>query len=351
MNTEITNALKATSDTAQYDNSAKRLLGNKYILAQILVYTVDEFKGLQPMDVVPLIEGEPKIGIVPVEPGLTNERQGDKIIGLNTENTEEKEGFIRFDIVFYARMRDGLTQIIINVEAQKDDPDEYDILNRAIFYVSRMVSSQKERDFVHQHYNDIKKVYSIWVCMNNKANTLNHIHLKDDKIIGHRTWAGKLDLINIIMIGLADEVPNHDERLQLHRLLSVLLSMEMKAKDKIKIMEAEYGIPIEDGIREEVNIMCNLGEGLAINYMKRGWEQGLSKGMKEGIERGLKQGLQQGMQQGIQQGIQQGERTNKKVVILNMYADGVSMENIIKWADADENLVKAVIAEYKESRA
>ena len=71
-------------------------------------------------------------------------------------------------------MRDGLTQIIINVEAQKDDPDEYDILNRAIFYVSRMVSSQKERDFVHQHYNDIKKVYSIWVCMNNKANTLNH---------------------------------------------------------------------------------------------------------------------------------------------------------------------------------
>ena len=284
MNTEITNALKATSDTAQYDNSAKRLLGNKYILAQILVYTVDEFKGMQPMDVVSLIEGEPKIGIVPVEPGLTNERQGDKIIGLNTENTEEKEGLIRFDIVFYARMRDGLTQIIINVEAQKDDPDEYDILNRAIFYVSRMVSSQKERDFVHQHYNDIKKVYSIRVCMNNKANTLNHIHLKDDKIIGHRTWAGKLDLINIIMIGLADEVPNHDERLQLHRLLSVLLSMEMKAKDKIKIMEAEYGIPIEDGIREEVNIMCNLGEGLAINYMKRGWEQGLSKGMKEGIE-------------------------------------------------------------------
>ena len=101
MNTEITNALKATSDTAQYDNSAKRLLGNKYILAQILVYTVDEFKGMQPMDVVPLIEGEPKIGIVPVEPGLTNERQGDKIIGLNTENTEEKEGFITYGIEIF----------------------------------------------------------------------------------------------------------------------------------------------------------------------------------------------------------------------------------------------------------
>lgn len=319
MNTEITNALKATSDTAQYDNSAKRLLGNKYILAHILVYTVEEFKGMHPMDVVPLIEGEPKIGIVPVEPGLTNVRNGEKIIGLNTENTEEKEGLIRFDIIFYVRMGDGLTQIIINVEAQKDDPDEYDILNRAIFYVSRMVSSQKERDFVHQHYNDIKKVYSIWVCLNNKANTLNHIHLIDDKIIGQRTWPGKLDLINIVMIGLAKEIPENDESLQLHRLLSVLLSMKMKAKDKITIMEAEYGIPVENDIREEVNIMCNLGEGLAENYMK--------------------------------QGIEEGKEQIKKSVILNMYADGVSMENIIKWAGADENLVKAVIAEYKESRA
>lgn len=319
MNTEITNALKATSDTAQYDNSAKRLLGNKYILAHILVYTVEEFKGMHPMDVVPLIEGEPKIGIVPVEPGLTNVRNGEKIIGLNTENTEEKEGLIRFDIIFYVRMGDGLTQIIINVEAQKDDPDEYDILNRAIFYVSRMVSSQKERDFVHQHYNDIKKVYSIWVCLNNKANTLNHIHLIDDKIIGQRTWPGKLDLINIVMIGLAKEIPENDESLQLHRLLSVLLSMKMKAKDKITIMEAEYGIPVENDIREEVNIMCNLGEGLAENYMK--------------------------------QGIEEGKEQIKKSVILNMYADGVSMENIIKWAGADENLVKAVIAEYEESRA
>lgn len=49
---------------------------------------------------------------------------------------------IRFDIIFYVRMRDGLSQIIINVEAQKDEPNGYDILNRAIFYVSRMISSQ-----------------------------------------------------------------------------------------------------------------------------------------------------------------------------------------------------------------
>ena len=69
-----------------------------------------------------------------------------------------------------------MSQIIINVEAQKDEPNGYDILNRAIFYVSRMISSQKERDFSNSNYNDIKRVYSIWVCMNMPENSLEHIH-------------------------------------------------------------------------------------------------------------------------------------------------------------------------------
>ena len=37
-------------------------------------------------------------------------------------------------------------------EAQKNEPNEYDILNRAIFYVSRMISSQKEKDFKPGYY-------------------------------------------------------------------------------------------------------------------------------------------------------------------------------------------------------
>lgn len=57
-------------------------------------------------------------------------------------------------------MKDGLTQIIINVEAQKDEPKEYEIPNRAILYVSWLISSQKERNFENSSYDDIKRVYS-----------------------------------------------------------------------------------------------------------------------------------------------------------------------------------------------
>ena len=72
MNTEIKNTILTTDKDAQYDESAKRLLGQKSILAHILVKTVDEFAGMDPKDVVPYIEGEPFINTVPIETGFTN---------------------------------------------------------------------------------------------------------------------------------------------------------------------------------------------------------------------------------------------------------------------------------------
>ena len=57
IDTEIKNAVSAADQDAQYDDKAKRLLGNKIILAHILVKTVDEFRGMNPKDVVAYIEG------------------------------------------------------------------------------------------------------------------------------------------------------------------------------------------------------------------------------------------------------------------------------------------------------
>lgn len=164
----IKKTIRASDKDAQYDEKAKKLLGYKIILAYILVNTIEEFRGMNPKKVVNYIEGEPYISVVPIDSGMTNvkKKEGDnsrkeleedtktteQVIGLNTENSEINEGMIRFDIIFYVRMKDGLTQIIINIEAQKEEPSEYKILNRAIFYVCRLISSQKGRDFVNLEY-------------------------------------------------------------------------------------------------------------------------------------------------------------------------------------------------------
>ena len=257
MDTEIKNAVSMADQDAQYDDKAKRLLGNKLILAHILVKTVDEFRGMNPKDVVSYIEGEPFISVVPVEPGLTNiekEENGQRIVGMNTENAEINEGLVRFDIIFYVRMKDGISQVIVNVEAQKDEPSGYHILNRAVFYVSRLVSSQKERDFVKTNYNDIRRVFSIWVCMGMDESSMAYVHLAKDDLLGSYPWKGGLDLLNIVLIGISNELPEHDEKYELHRLLS-----------KLGIIKTEYSIPVDEKLRKDMSAMCNLSQGIREN--------------------------------------------------------------------------------------
>ncbi len=87
MDTEIKTSMEVTEAKAQYDASAKRLLGQKSILAHILTRTIEEFKGMDPRQVEASIEGEPHIAAVSVEPGLTNKsllKDGESIVGLNT---------------------------------------------------------------------------------------------------------------------------------------------------------------------------------------------------------------------------------------------------------------------------
>ena len=329
MNTEIANAVNAAGDKAQYDTRVKRLLAQKSILAHILVKTVDEFKGMKPEDVVKYIEGEPSISVVPVEPGLANmektDAAGQRIVGLNTENAEINEGLVRFDIIFYIRMpsvddtKNGLSQIIVNIEAQKDEPTEYKILNRAIFYVSRLISSQKERDFVNTNYDDIKQVFSIWICMNMDDNSLSHIHLTKDEMLKPCNWKGNLDLLNIVLIGITNEIPEHDEKYEMHRLIGTLLSGELKEQEKLDIIEHEYNIPISQEFREDVRIMCNLSTGIE----------------ERATERATKKAT---------------EKTSEKF-ILNMYKKGYTLDQIADVAETGVDEVEAIIKKKEPAMA
>ena len=285
--------------------------------------TVDEFKGMKPEDVVKYIEGEPSISVVPVEPGLANmektDATGQRIVGFNTENAEINEGLVRFDIIFYVRMKNGLSQIIVNIEAQKDEPTEYKILNRAIFYVSRLISSQKERDFVNTNYDDIKQVFSIWICMNMDDNSLSHIHLTKDEMLKPCNWKGNLDLLNIVLIGITNEIPEHDEKYEMHRLIGALLSSELKEQEKLDIIEHEYNIPISQEFREDVRIMCNLSTGIE----------------ERATERATKKAT---------------EKTSEKF-ILNMYKKGYTLDQIADVAETGVDEVEAIIKKKEPAMA
>ena len=330
MDKDIKKSISATDKDAQYDEKAKNLLGHKIILAHILVKTINEFKGMNPKDVVQYIEGEPYISTVPVDAGSTNvekEQNGEKVVGLNTENSELHEGLVRFDIIFYVRMKDGLSQVIVNIEAQKAEPSPYDIINRAVFYVSRMISSQKGREFVNSNYNDIKRVYSIWVCMNISQNCMNSIHLTQESVVGTYQWKGDIDLANIVLIGLAEDLPEKEEKYELHRLLGALLSAKLNVDEKYDIIGNEFDIPLESDIRKDVNDMCNLSQGIK--------EQAYAEGTENGIVKGVAIGKQEGITIGKREGIAE--------TIIKMYRKGYEPEQISDILDMEVEEVREII--------
>ena len=69
-------------------------------------------------------------------------------------------------------------------------------------------------------------------------------------------------MLNIVLIGLAKELPKQDGKYELHRLLGALLSQKLTPNEKLNIIEKEYNIPLEENIRRDVSVMCNLSQGI-----------------------------------------------------------------------------------------
>jgi hypothetical protein len=188
---------------------------------------------------------------------------------------------------------------------------EYHLLNRGIFYACRLVSSQKEREFRGSNYDDIKKVFSIWIVMNREENTMTHYHLTCDSLLGSPSWEGKENILNIVMIGLAEKLPPQEENYELHRLLSTLLSQTLTSEEKFTIIEQEYDIPVKTDFGKDVNIMCNLSEGIE--------EAGIRKGRIE------------------------GERQGESKIILNMHKNNFTLEQIALATAKTPEEIQAII--------
>ena len=164
---------------AAYDKLAKRFLARKSILAHILKHTVAEFADSSLHDIErKYIEGDPTatINTVPLDDTLD-------IKGKHTESNSPLEGLVTFDIIFDAIAPSTLEPIklIINIEPQKTTTSiDYKLMKRAVYYVARLISSQKEKEFHSDDYNGLKKVYSIWITMdvqNYRANSIQEYSL------------------------------------------------------------------------------------------------------------------------------------------------------------------------------
>lgn len=171
--------------TAAYDKRSKEVLAWKPVLARIFKRVMrTEFENCTLEQVERFIEGEPEISIKPVNPA-------EKIEGMCNENNILGEGVIYYDIVTHVILPNNEhTKVIINLEAQKKDDPGYDLVTRAIFYCARLISQQLGAEFTNKtndtvKYDGIKKVYSIWICMDaqqNQADSIYEYSIKQEEI-------------------------------------------------------------------------------------------------------------------------------------------------------------------------
>ena len=244
MNNTLYNRLRHTKNKERFDEACKVILSSKSVLAQILKNVVGEFKNFD-LDYIRdyCIENE-MISNTPL-----HMHEGEFISGMNVESKTLNEGQVGFDILFTACVPGDKEpiKIFLNIEAQSHIP-RYPIPKRGIY----------GSEFTHSHYDKIKKVYSIWICMNvpkYKCNTIAKYGIMKEDLVGHfHENKSDYDLLELIVINLGKpDDPNYEG---LIKMLEILLLNQMTFDKKMSILENEYAIKLTKKEEDEVRERC-----------------------------------------------------------------------------------------------
>lgn len=291
-NTYLSNAVEVTFDKAKYDASIKEVLADKQILARILKYSLEEFEEYDIDEIIRELD-EPVVSRVRMEPGQTNASTS-KVQKTSEEDTVPGEGQVFYDIRFSVFHGVQKIKILINIEAQmstKKSKLHYELDNRTIYYLGRMISAQKEVEFAGSNYDDLKHVRSIWICMDgaDDEDSISRICLRQESVFGKPADLHNLDKVVGVMIRLRANENVEESKNKLISMLEELLRKEAAHIKKKKLAD-KYGLIMTRETERRVSEMCNWSEAIA--------EREYKKGLKSGIERGIEKGIEQGIEQG-----------------------------------------------------
>ena len=331
MKTSLAAGIDIAKNKADYDAACKRLLSEKIILAWIMKSCLDEFRDFDVNFIAEkCIEGEPYVSEVPVNPDETVP----VIQGMGQEQSSLTEGNITFDIYFNAIVPGTKkpVHIIINMEAQGDFYPGYSLLKRGFYYVGRMLSAQKGTVFTESHYNKLRKVYSIWICMDPpscRKNTITCYHIAETSLVGNvKEDTANYDLLTIITICLDTEKDAQYDGIL--KLLGVLFSKETTPAEKKQILQDDFNIPMTQNLERTVYNMGSLADGIEARGIKIGRELGKA----EGVALGKAEGVAIGKSEGIE-----------SMVLAMLKAGKYAIEEIASLSGLSVDKVKALQAE------
>ena len=224
------------------------------------------------------------------------------------------EGVVFFDIRCTLKVKQKALKVIVNVEAQKSTSYSklhYHLENRIVYYLSRLISSQKEVEFFNSDYDKIKKVYSIWICMDAgpEEDAITQISLNEKALYGTPKKYEHLDKMCGIIIHIRSDA---DVQKSKNKLITMLEDVFREENIEVKMdnLRHNHGLQMNVELERKLNDMCNLSEVV--------------------------------LERGIEQGIEQGERLATIRIATNLFAKGTPFEEVCAVID---NLTKEELEE------
>lgn len=268
--TNLAQTINATNDDGStYDTNVKYLLADKQILSRILKYTVEEFQKMDIEDILGCIGDDIEIGARPVDAGFSNLG---RVKGTATEDNIPGEGTIYYDIRFTSYLKEKEMKILINIEAQKSTDSGklgYHLENRIVFYLARMISAQKQTEFFHSDFDNLKKVRSIWICMDSgeTEDSIEEIGFDRKTVFGDKKNSYHVDLMKGIIVNIrsgADSSSGKAVKKSQNVLIAMLeeLVSRKDASEKKRILADEYGMRMTAELERRIQIMCNWSESI-----------------------------------------------------------------------------------------
>jgi hypothetical protein len=186
------------------------------------------------------------------------------------------------DICLHARLPkdlDSQVGVIINIEVQQNFHPGYDIIKRGIYYGCSLIAMEKETVFADSNYDGMKKVYSIWICLDvplDKANSIIRYGMSElcptDVSHGVHRIGAPYDLLEVMMVCLNDKSEEGGEGVI--EMLKTLFSQRLSKEEKQKLLKERYSITFT----QEKQMKFNYYEYVKETNLKIGREDRKSEG-------------------------------------------------------------------------
>jgi hypothetical protein len=133
-----------------------------------------------------------------------------------------------------------------------------------------MISAQKQTEFFHSDFDHLKKVRSIWICMDSEEteDSIEEISFNRKTVFGNKKNSYQTDLMKGIIVNIRGRMDCSSGK-AVKKSQNVLIAMleelvsRKDASEKRRILADEYGMKMTAELERRIQIMCNWSESIS----------------------------------------------------------------------------------------